>query len=523
MPWKKPGHHVSTKISQDFKTGETVTKDVLKQDLFPAKCVYTVELYDAETGELVQKQTAENRLSAYIINCLFRQTFIENFMYYSKNNNDLNVKHIGNRLGQIFNSGAPYSSLFSSLLLTTNSKILEDPYDPYVWGKPVGMSSITQASPGKSQYSGMLNTEETTIKRENGKITKHFVVDFATNQGNGTFQSIYITGAGNSSNYMNPHGYIYNDAQEFPDTNASKWNDPLYHAIPCARNVRYPSDFNDYPVKYIFTPDMIYQYFLGTQTTSSSRYEIKERKLYPIDRSTNTVMTPLEVPDKVFYLAYDGTYFFGVTTDNKIYKLDGKMSIISTISMPGQFPGKILPDYCAINSIAVDNKYIYVSFSGNTTTNNNDQKGALALMVLTKTGVFVKLLYLAENGKQNSAIRGIGGLTFLPNNKLLVTTYFWTSVYVDLSDWSFYDWGELGSISMDRDPVTDLWYSSNYRHVGAVTDDTAWRYEYWFFPYYIIPATSHTLLPSPVTKTSANTMKIQYDLVVDDIGYFDKL
>lgn len=522
MPWKKPGHHVTTKTSQNFITGECVAKDVLKQDLFPAKCTYTVELYDAESGELVQKEVAENRLSAYIINCLFRQTFIENFMYYYENN-DYNVRNRGNRLGQIFNSGTTYRSLFSSLLLTTNSKILEDPYDPYVWGRPVGMSSMTQASPGISQYSGMLNTGETTTKKENGKITKHFVIDFATNQGNGTFQSIYITGAGGSSNYMNPHGYIYNDTQEFPDTDENKWNDPLYHAIPCARNINSTSDFSYYPVKYIFTPDIIYQYFLGGQTSYANRYEIKERKLYPIDRSTNTVLTPLEVPEKIFYLAYDGTYFFGVTTDNKIYKLDGKMSIISTISMPGQFPGKILSDYCSINSIAVDGKYIYVSFSGNTTINNNDQKGALALMVLTKTGVFVKLLYLAENGDQNSYIRSIGGLTFLPNNKLLVTTYHWSSIYVDLSDWSWYGWSTLGGTSMDRDPVTNLWYSSNYYTVGNVTDDTAWRYKYWFFPKYVIPATSHTLLPSPVTKTSANTMKIQYDLVVDDIGYFDKL
>jgi hypothetical protein len=38
---------------------------------------------------------------------------------------------------------------------------------------------------------------------------------------------------------------------------------------------------------------------------------------------------------------------------------------------------------------------------------------------------------------------------------------------------------------------------------------------------YLVPAFAHTLLASPITKTSTNTMKIQYDLSVDYAYPFD--
>jgi hypothetical protein len=38
---------------------------------------------------------------------------------------------------------------------------------------------------------------------------------------------------------------------------------------------------------------------------------------------------------------------------------------------------------------------------------------------------------------------------------------------------------------------------------------------------YLVPAFAHTLLASSVTKTSTNTMKIQYDLTVDYVYPLD--
>ena len=62
-------------------------------------------------------------------------------------------------------------------------------------------------------------------------------------------------------------------------------------------------------------------------------------------------------------------------------------------------------------------------------------------------------------------------------------------------------------------------YMKNKAYFGAAAGSYDKKINYFECPR--VPWFAHTLLPAPVTKTATNTMKIQYDFVVEERGYFD--
>lgn len=542
MPLVREVGHTTVKTMKNFITGQEAKVSMFKPNLFPAKAVFTVELFDAESGELIEKQVSENRLSAYIVNLIFRQFFIEMFCkgYCANIGSDKSLKYLYN----FFGGGDSYDNVFRVMLLTNNQTILEDVYDKYTWGKPLGYADLFTAYAGSNNSRGTINLTETNITRANGKFIKHFVVDFPTNAANGTFQSIYITGgnggdAGVSGGSYGSTAYApkYN-LLTTPNDDWNTWNSQLLDTFPIVNtgtedSPRSPDGSNHY-VDFCFTPDTIYEYFV----TGSSRYTptnasygvlIENRKLYPMDRATKTILSPITLPDDFTFIHYDGTYFYGLKQDGSIKKMDGAFNIIASIALPGQCPDGLRNDYrygVSYNDIYIDNQYIYLLFVGPTTNNSSDYLGQLKVCVMTKTGVFVRMITLSTTLYQNDQTYIGGGYVFhmLPNNILAITDYYGSIWWLNVKDWTFYQYGGNmgGNASFQRDIYTDQWFSYQW-DLGKPDANTGRQYRYWACNRVPIPAVAHTLLSSPVTKTSANTMKIQYDLVVDDIKYFDHL
>lgn len=122
-----------------------------------------------------------------------------------------------------------------------------------------------------------------------------------------------------------------------------------------------------------------------------------------------------------------------------------------------------------------------------------------------KDGTFVK---------KSEVYTGTGArlyITRIPNNKLYVIVNNNRGIQLN-SDLNIY--GSTGltsnsyySISWDFD--TQTLFAFNDYSKGSVDE------------YYIVPASAHTLLPEPVTKTPVNTMKIQYDFTCDYVYPLD--
>lgn len=77
---------------------------------------------------------------------------------------------------------------FRGMILTDNDKVPDPDNDRYIGGNILAHGAINRL--GDESFRGNYNTEESVIDLKTGYIKQ--VYDFATNQANGTFQSIYM-------------------------------------------------------------------------------------------------------------------------------------------------------------------------------------------------------------------------------------------------------------------------------------------------------------------------------------------
>ena len=159
------------KTNHNFATGEHYEQRVLK----PVQASHnrvTIQLCDAASGKVIEEAVTENAITP----------LLESSAYGS----------IANTLNSGTLNGACSYPAFSSIVLS-DSDIgeLEDPY--FIHGNVVGMCNRTDTSgTGTSKYRGTYNAVESYQKIEdNGYKHIHLVYDWPTSSGNGKIQNIY--------------------------------------------------------------------------------------------------------------------------------------------------------------------------------------------------------------------------------------------------------------------------------------------------------------------------------------------
>lgn len=356
---------------------------------------------------------------------------------------------------------------FRTMILTTGD-IPEDLYDYWTWGDIVGYADAWYEYSGSSIYRGTINKGEWT--RSSG--LKHFVIDFPTHAANGTFKSIYWSGgAGTDSSAQAP-----------------KFND-LYNK----RTLEAGTSTASLP-NYNLSTDENNLYVLKTSSTT----------LYVYDKFTGVKKSTLTLPAAAKAIAYDGTNFWILISDGSFKKLDKNFAIVASYSKSAVIPADLVYDVEYFD-IAADNAYVYITYNGCTDTSGTNSKYKNCIARYNKDGTFSNKVEV-YNGDS-----GYISMTKITHNKFWVIIR--SNAFIQLNnDLTTYGSTSLGysvynSIVWDNDTCTIFTYNSFM--YGELKQQ------------YIVPASAHTLLPEPITKTPTNTMKIQYDFTCEYVYPLD--
>ncbi|WP_231247468.1 hypothetical protein [Clostridium botulinum] len=358
---------------------------------------------------------------------------------------------------------------FRVITLTTGD-IAEDPYDYWTWGDIIGYADAWYTYSGDSELRGTVNKGEWSRTNKDGKGIKHFVFDFPTHVANGTFKSIYWTGGqrDDSSAQMPRINYTYKK-RTIEEEN---------HSIP----------------KYNLCTDEKNLYALKPQYTTITVY----------DKFTTEKKNDITIKVKAKAIAYDGSNFWILIEDGSFKKLDKNFNIISSYPKSPKVPDNLVYNV-EYYDIAVTESNVYITYKGCINRNGNSKDYRSCVAMYDKDGTFVKKAEIHDGTGYRLHI------TRIPNNKLYVIVNNCRGIQLN-SDLNIYGSTELAStgyysISWDFD--TQTLFAYNDYGSGSINE------------YYIVPASAHTLLPEPVTKTPVNTMKIQYDFTCDYVYPLD--
>lgn len=324
------------KTNHNFVTGEHYEQRMLKP-VQQAQNRVTIQLCDADTGNVIEEAVTENAISPCLESMAYGQ--IANKLNYSDLNGNCNA-------------------IYFNLIALSDSDIseLEDPY--FIHGDIVGYCSRSDTTAAaNNKYKGIYNSAESYSKIEdNGYKHIHLVYDWQTSAGNGKIQNIYWYNPQVSSSYTNrvpPNGInSITNVQSLSNIvfdrrgNAYKYTDSKYYkilnflkyinGIESAKVATSESFYNAYEVNgYYYT-------FSSTYTGSSSNSFTATLTLKKHDTDGNVVDTWTEdlissVPQLVelknsakltnasasvrTYCDYDGWIGFQVTfQENSSYK-----------------------------------------------------------------------------------------------------------------------------------------------------------------------------------------------------------
>lgn len=182
------------KTNQNFVTGEHYEQRMLKPEQ-PSRNRITVQLCDAETGKVVEEAITENAMSPCYESYAYE--------YIAESIEE-------NKYGERSPWAMPYM-LGPKFIVLSDSDIseLEDLY--FVHGTPAGACVRTDISgSANNPYKGIYNSAESYDKIEDNYYRHiHLVYDWPTSAGNGKIQSIYWLASNyTGSPYSQIHSYL---------------------------------------------------------------------------------------------------------------------------------------------------------------------------------------------------------------------------------------------------------------------------------------------------------------------------
>lgn len=475
----------SKATKRNFLTGEAI--EIIKEKPLKAvRGVHTIELFDALTGKLVEQVESENFISK-VMEELQRQAALFAFLTdsISSSSSGLYIQYNGplydlSRYDIIFNN--PEMIWFTSGNFPMNWIVLTDydgPENPenevIMRGRVVGYAYRYSVYSGSDTKRGTINLAESFIESQHIRL----VFDWPTHAANGTFNSVYWN-SNNRANYSNgivetkflqldaPQGYIFTNAK------------------PRVKNGKiYFLGRNQQDNKAAI---LEYDFNVQTRTIGNGRVYALLNSILGFD---------------IFDIAPNGDIY--ITYGNTLYCFDQNGSP-KTIPGTSQTSRKYTNFLFGLFAIAGQDVYIEsrTSSSDDLQINRysiNNLVNPLDVIVIPRSTV-------------NFYNQSCNGMLFLPDLNIVTVSVGGTTYFLD-----------RGTLDFSKETPVETYMNSNsavaydttrrqfieVRHSGVPGDNTKRDVNLHVIGF----IGARNLLPSPVTKTSTNTMKLTYDLYID--------
>lgn len=489
---------------------------------------YKIQLFD-EKGGLVHEEVKHNCINKALFSTAYWNQILCGIIDNDSKKND----SYGN-----YNTGG-YIGHVNWLMLTKDDTDIagnNDYKNPVILGEMIGYAHSANTNSYVDVKRGLPNINETTKIFNNFEggnkiksITKHYVWDFATDKGNGQFDNIYITGIP-----LNGSDSSYN-----PNNNRGMFNK---HTDILLNSKGIENPYATDAGAFSHDNENLYVQCLFLANTSKMRKY--QEMCYDTIAKINqdiwsveyiTLQVPSENVNNAAYIIQAGGYFWRIEYNFICtkYKLNGEY--IGTINLSSQFSNSFLNiGYSATNLnhsgsttykytsryniFNGDDKYLYVGYK------TTDYKRYICVFDMNGIKVsekYIKDCYYKNNDYQQNSFN----ILYINNKKILLSCPYNDDYNVFLVN----DNGELTEVSNDNlkylsediRSVKDYSQSHNcafYSKKGdlfTLARENEYNYGWRINAGHFIPWTSHVKLDTPITKTSANTMKIQYDITCE--------
>lgn len=474
---------------------------------------YKIQLFDKDTGKMIQEVEKHNVISKIPFSTAFYNHIYRGFL-----NND-------NRYGCDFSN--TNNGYINFLMLTNDPDALEnDDKNPVVLGETIGYAQYGDTNSVEDTKRGIFNKNETKMifnHYPNGakakNATKHIVFDFGTDKANGTFDNIYLLPTKNCSN---PDSY--------------RGQETFFDAFVVSNNEDYKSNSDknyqgdrgaiSHSEKYLYMQCLYYKEVTNRQYWN----KIARIDLDTWERKYITLNVPSEEASKPAYIIYACGMFWRINREWKTtrYNLSGEYkdtlnigkNFIMTyyyLRMAENFIGidRSNLDFTYFEYFTGDDEYLYISYRREDTDKNSKKYYENHIVLIDKNGKKVsEVLFNKSDFLPESSIKL--NIAYINNEKYLIANNYTNEkpqvFKVDNGTLIKKSSNILKSVSDFKKP---FFYSKDGFLFVVGSGDAGWTYS--IYVYTLIPWGSHCKLSSPVTKTSANTMKIQYDITVDYI------
>lgn len=502
------------------------------------KGIVTIQLFD-ETGRLEREVKTENRITDSIARMAFMDYFCSRIrgnpwgIQYEYNDSEVGSTQSSKDTNYNEQNGSYsyFTAPFRHFFLTDDTTP-ESGFARAIKGNIIGWADKSRPYAGASTVKGTINLSESIFTESN----LHFVFDFPTSVANGTFQKLWWCEMKYDSS-----------TQEI-----------LYGLKEISRTFKldsYNSKSRNTPASTNFTPG-----YYGSNPTYRFRVFKYNNKLYVIGPNYNTSkicmavinldteeytevdlyttmgLTSSSYRPSAYLMAQENNYVYMIypSYSNKLHRLnlDDNTKIETTLTnnyytlIGQQIPEIVSTWYGSIDAylqnglMGCKNGKLYIPlryYNGGTNKTfilvcNPDAN-------LTKTALYDLSTTATPAGPFSSSAMSLNGCDLKLQPRDADTWFVCNGSYTFITDNSF--------------NIIDIAYRNHAFDYSMVVEDTAGCamkkyyvpnssaiYNWQIFWTIWEPIAAMTLLPSPVTKTPTNTMKIQYDFNIQKVDPF---
>jgi hypothetical protein len=460
----------SIATKKNFLTGEVVEMEKLKELILPARGIATIELFDAKSGKKVEEIKSENFITLNMKDFLVAE-MAKVFSSITLNQNNFNIYPLNESI----------SGYDLTLFLTTDDREEAPNVERFPYGKVIGFSILEPYS-GSNIYRGTLNNSESFTQRG----LCHMVFDFPTHAANGIFSSLYF-------------GLL-----DYPFVDSDSYQNSFLFGVPAIL-----TQYKDWLIFQTNKPAS------GSNVDSfcfdgdNKMYYSTYKTVYAADVVWSSGLDEgrIDTTEAVCTLSSSNNIFDITVTPTHIYCTDGYSSVYKI--------DKMAKTYQTVNLSSIF-EYIYgICWTGDKLimAGRKQSIGKIASFNANLEVIQAKDLRLRDT------ISNLPNLQLAYDNLNHEVVYFYTE-YINSYYRSFFGRIDTESLSPKGDLVAKYKISSNPNSLeGGVDVRNGIIYAKILSSYTILAIKGCTcfarnLLPSPVEKTSTNTMKVTYDIAI---------
>lgn len=470
---------------------------------------YKIQLFDKDTNKLIKEVEKHNIVSkipfsAAFYNCIYNGIINNSFLGYNHS----------------FDGGDyhKYNGLIGWMLLTSDDEaVSNDDLNPLISGEVIAFARYDYGYVGGNVKKGVYNANESyNVKNfyENSQrlksVTKHIVYDFGTDKGNGTFDNIFILPSGSDSSNYPETPYIGDFYQNGTLIVAS---DGDYSTASYSDNQGDigPISISD---KYLYMQSLV------LKKTGKKAFD----KISKIDLNTYSIKyinlnVPTSTSSKWAYIIYACGLLWRIELNYNVtrYNLDGEY--VDSFNLKNILTNKDLYDFKSSNyccgqhfaGLTGDDENLYIYYSA-----KKENYIETYLCIIDKNFKLIKEVLINKYKKTDDISYYSINIAYINGEKYLIFSGSNFKKCFKIKNKNLIE-KKMDCINTLANDMRTFYIDKKGTIFALGTAENKCFYGRSIGICHFVPWTSHCKLDSPVTKSSTNTMKIQYDITVDYI------